>query len=150
LQQCKLNFIRRAIWGFSARFLIEKHEPEGLHFDVGPTPDNKNDVCPSAQNKMAVLFRHNGFSRDTELPPPRVSLTRPVTARCAVLTIVGCLHIRDQYTGVLSCAWQQTFSFILHKSNLPSMITNLTCFQIFNPFTIRFIKTSFAYGVHHY
>jgi len=102
------------------------------------------------RNKMAVLFRHNGFSRDTELPPPRVSLTRPVTARCAVLTIVGCLHIRDQYTGVLSCAWQQTLSFNLHKSDLPSTITNLTCFQIFNPFTIRFIKTSFTYSVHHY
>jgi hypothetical protein len=74
-------------------------------------------------------------------PPPGVSLTRPVAVTCAVLTIVGCLLIRDQYTGALSCAWQQPLSSNLHKSNLPSTITNLTCFQISSAFTIRFINT---------
>jgi hypothetical protein len=38
---------------------------------------------------MAVNFRHVGFYGVAELPPPEVELTRPLAARCAVLTIVS-------------------------------------------------------------
>lgn len=92
------------------------------------------------KKKMAVIFRHVCFCFVTYLPSLVVSLTRPVAARRADLTIVSWLHVRDQYPEILQCAWPPQLSFHLHKSDLLPAITNLTCFETFNPFTIRFIK----------